>query len=178
MFSVVHPQAATKPNIVYILADDLGYGDVQCLNPERGMIKTPCLDKLASQGMTLTDAHSGSSACSPTRYGVLSALPAPELSPYPHCAVERMAGQERSRRDADFVMETDRAVGEMLAIRQGQWKLEFYPGSGGWGKPGDAEAKNRASPMHNFTISAPTSARPRTFRPNIASVNGAGNITS
>jgi arylsulfatase A len=61
-----------KPNIVYILADDLGYGDVQCLNPERGKIKTPHLDKLASQGMTFTDAHSGSSVCTPTRYGVLT----------------------------------------------------------------------------------------------------------
>ncbi len=61
-----------KPNIVYILADDLGYGDVQCLNPERGKIKTPCLDKLASQGMTFTDAHSGSSVCTPTRYGLLT----------------------------------------------------------------------------------------------------------
>ena len=62
----------SKPNIVYILADDLGYGDVQCLNPERGKIKTPHLDKLASQGMTFTDAHSGSSVCTPTRYGVLT----------------------------------------------------------------------------------------------------------
>ncbi len=62
----------TKPNIVYILADDLGYGDVHCLNPERGKIKTPNLDKLASQGMTFTDAHSGSSVCSPTRYGLLT----------------------------------------------------------------------------------------------------------
>lgn len=43
-------------------------------------------------------------------------------------------------------METDRAVGEMLAIRQGQWKLEFCPGSGGWGKPGDAEAKKQGLP--------------------------------
>jgi len=56
------PQAV-KPNIVYILADDLGYGDVQCLNPQRGKIKTPCLDKLASQGMTFSDAHGGSSVC-------------------------------------------------------------------------------------------------------------------
>ncbi len=63
---------SSKPNIVYILADDLGYGDVQCLNPKRGKIKTPCLDKLASQGMTFTDAHSGSSVCTPTRYGLLT----------------------------------------------------------------------------------------------------------
>jgi arylsulfatase A len=64
--------ADSKPNIVYILADDLGYGDVQCLNPARGKIKTPCLDRLAAEGMTFTDAHSGSSVCTPTRYGVLT----------------------------------------------------------------------------------------------------------
>ena len=61
-----------KPNIVYILADDLGYGDVQCLNPQRGNIKPPNIDKLATQGMTFTDAHSGSSVCTPTRYGLLT----------------------------------------------------------------------------------------------------------
>ena len=64
--------AEVRPNIVYLLADDLGYGDVQCLNPQRGKIKTPALDKLASQGMTFTDAHSGSSVCTPTRYGLLT----------------------------------------------------------------------------------------------------------
>ena len=64
--------AAEKPNIVYILADDLGYGDVQALNPARGKIKTPHLDRLASQGMTFTDSHSGSSVCTPTRYGLLT----------------------------------------------------------------------------------------------------------
>lgn len=63
---------AAAPNIVYILCDDLGYGDVQCLNPTRGKIKTPHVDRLASQGMTFTDAHSGSSVCTPTRYGVLT----------------------------------------------------------------------------------------------------------
>jgi len=61
-----------KPNIIYILADDLGYGDVQCLNPQRGKIKTPHLDQLAAQGMTFTDAHSNSSVCTPTRYGLLT----------------------------------------------------------------------------------------------------------
>ncbi len=63
---------ATKPNIVYLLADDLGYGDVQALNPERGKIKTPHLDRLAAQSITFTDAHSGSSVCTPTRYGLLT----------------------------------------------------------------------------------------------------------
>ncbi len=61
-----------KPNIVYILADDLGYGDVQALNPRRGRIRTPHFDSLVPQGMTFTDAHSGSSVCTPTRYGLLT----------------------------------------------------------------------------------------------------------
>lgn len=61
-----------RPNIVLIMCDDLGYGDVQCLNPENGKIKTPHVDKLASQGMTFTDAHSGSAVCTPTRYGLLT----------------------------------------------------------------------------------------------------------
>jgi arylsulfatase A-like enzyme len=60
------------PNLVYILADDLGYGDVHILNPARGRIATPQLDRLAGQGMTFTDAHSGSSVCTPTRYGLLT----------------------------------------------------------------------------------------------------------
>ncbi len=60
-----------KPNIVYILADDLGYGDVGCLNPE-SKIPTPRHDQLAREGMTFTDAHSNSAVCTPTRYGVLT----------------------------------------------------------------------------------------------------------
>ncbi len=63
---------ATKPNIIYLICDDLGYGDVQCLNPENGKIPTPHVDRLASEGMTFTDAHSGSSVCTPTRYGVMT----------------------------------------------------------------------------------------------------------
>ena len=61
-----------QPNIVYILADDLGYGDVHCLNPERGKIATPQMDRMAAQGMIFTDAHSSSSVCTPTRYGILT----------------------------------------------------------------------------------------------------------
>ena len=59
------------PNIVYILADDLGYGDVGCLNPEC-KIPTPNIDRLAAEGVVFTDAHAGSAVCTPTRYGVLT----------------------------------------------------------------------------------------------------------
>ncbi|MCF7675445.1 MAG: arylsulfatase [Akkermansiaceae bacterium] len=70
--SQVYAADISKPNIVYILADDLGYGDVHCLNPQRGKIKTPNLDRIAKQGMTFTDAHAGASVCTPTRYGILT----------------------------------------------------------------------------------------------------------
>lgn len=63
--------AAEKPNIIFILADDLGYGDVRCFNPE-GKIATPQLDRLAAEGMKFTDAHTSSSVCTPTRYGLLT----------------------------------------------------------------------------------------------------------
>ncbi len=61
----------TKPNIIYILCDDLGYGDVQCLNPQ-GKIPTPHMDRLGKGGMIFTDAHTTSSVCTPTRYSVIT----------------------------------------------------------------------------------------------------------
>jgi arylsulfatase A len=60
-----------KPNIVIILADDLGYGDVSCLNPE-SKIQTPQIDALAAAGALFTDAHAPSAICSPTRYSLLT----------------------------------------------------------------------------------------------------------
>ena len=60
-----------KPNIVYILADDLGYGDVGCYNPA-SKIPTPYLDRLASSGIRFTDAHAPTSVCTPTRYAILT----------------------------------------------------------------------------------------------------------
>ncbi len=62
---------SSKPNIVYILADDFGYGDARCYNPD-GKIPTPSIDRLAAEGLLFTDAHSGSAVCSPTRYGILT----------------------------------------------------------------------------------------------------------
>ena len=70
--SVLILSAAEKPNIIFIFTDDLGYGDVQCLNPEKGKIATPYIDSLASEGITFTDAHTTSSVCTPSRYGLLT----------------------------------------------------------------------------------------------------------
>lgn len=63
--------AADRPNVIFILADDLGIGDVRCLNPG-GKIATPNLDRLAAGGVKFTDAHTPSSVCTPTRYGVIT----------------------------------------------------------------------------------------------------------
>lgn len=60
-----------QPNLIYIFADDMGYGDVSCLN-ENAAFKTPHLDKLAAGGMRCTDAHSSSAVCTPSRYSVLT----------------------------------------------------------------------------------------------------------
>lgn len=59
------------PNIVFILADDMGYGDIQAYNP-KSTIPTPHLNRLAEEGMRFTDAHSGSAVCTPTRYGLVT----------------------------------------------------------------------------------------------------------
>jgi arylsulfatase A-like enzyme len=63
--------AADRPNIVYVLADDLGYGDVGCYNPA-SKIPTPNIDRLAGEGVRFTDAHSPSAVCTPTRYALLT----------------------------------------------------------------------------------------------------------
>lgn len=60
-----------NPNIVFILADDLGIGDVSVFN-EFSKIKTPNIDKIAQSGVMFTDAHSSSAVCTPTRYGILT----------------------------------------------------------------------------------------------------------
>jgi arylsulfatase A-like enzyme len=85
--------AADRPNVVVILADDLGYGDPGCNNPS-STIPTPHLDGLAKEGMRFTDAHAPSAVCTPTRYALLTgryawrtrlhaASPAEEVTPRP-----------------------------------------------------------------------------------------------
>ncbi len=74
MLAAIHAHAneQRRPNIVYILADDMGYDSASALNPAMGPLKTPSIDRLTREGMTFTDAHSGAAVCTPTRYGILT----------------------------------------------------------------------------------------------------------
>ena len=63
--------AAAKPNIIFVLFDDMGYGQPQSYNAGSAL-RTPNLDRFAQQGMRFTDAHTGAAVCTPTRYGVLT----------------------------------------------------------------------------------------------------------
>ena len=67
----LHADSHKLPNVVFVLADDLGIGDVSPTNPDC-KIKTPHLQKMADEGITFLDAHSSSAVCTPTRYGVLT----------------------------------------------------------------------------------------------------------
>ncbi|MEI7732585.1 MAG: arylsulfatase [Verrucomicrobiota bacterium] len=70
--AVVSTEAASeRPNLVFVLFDDMGWGQPPCYNPQSAL-RTPNLDKFASQGMRFTDAHTAAAVCTPTRYGVLT----------------------------------------------------------------------------------------------------------
>lgn len=69
--SVEESSSSTKPNIIFILADDMGYGDIKALNGAAGVV-TPNLDRLVNEGMSFSDAHTNSAVCTPTRYGIVT----------------------------------------------------------------------------------------------------------
>ena len=69
--SVLQAAGGQRPNIIFLMADDMGSGDLGCYNPN-SKIPTPHMDRLAGQGIRLTDAHTPSAVCTPTRYGVLT----------------------------------------------------------------------------------------------------------
>ena len=71
-FALLFKSVAGSPNIVFILADDMGLGDVHFYGGSRCKVKTPNIDRLAHEGMAFTDAHTPSSVCTPTRYGILT----------------------------------------------------------------------------------------------------------
>ncbi len=72
LFNVLNLNAQQKPNIVYILADDLGYGDLSCYGQKH--FKTPNIDKLANQGMLFTQHYAGCTVCAPSRSSLMTGL--------------------------------------------------------------------------------------------------------
>ncbi len=66
-----YSSSSQRPNIVVLLADDMGYGDPRCYNPA-SKIPTPNMDRLAAEGLRFTDAHTPAAVCTPTRYGLLT----------------------------------------------------------------------------------------------------------
>ena len=123
--------ADEKPNIVLILADDLGYGDVSCYGATK--VKTPAIDRLARQGRRFTDAHSGSAVCTPSRYALLTGrYPARE---------DNLWGPVMLR--SPLVIDTDRlTIARMLKEAGyetacfGKWHLGFgNSGDTNWNKP-------------------------------------------
>ncbi|MDC0284931.1 sulfatase-like hydrolase/transferase, partial [Mariniblastus sp.] len=67
---IVHA-AVDSPNIIFILADDVGIGDIKCFYPP-SKVTTPNIDRLASQGMRFTQAYAPGATCSPSRYALIS----------------------------------------------------------------------------------------------------------
>jgi arylsulfatase A-like enzyme len=70
------PKKIYPPNIIFILADDMGYGDIRAFNPASAL-ETPALHRLAEEGMIFTDAHAPVAVCIPSRYGLMT-------KPVPH----------------------------------------------------------------------------------------------
>ena len=94
----------TQPNIIFILADDLGYGDVGCYGQKR--IKTPHIDRLAREGMRFTDFYAGCTVCAPSRCVLMTGLH------MGHCYVRGNAGQRD--RSIQILRDQDVTVAEVL----------------------------------------------------------------
>ncbi len=143
--------ASTAPNIVVILADDMGYGDLACQNPD-SKIPTPNLDRLASQGMRFTDAHSPSAVCTPTRYSLLTG---------DYCWRSQLKSSVLWPWDGPLIKKNQQTLGGMLQEQGystaciGKWHL-------GWEWPAsDGSSVNDQIPMgeHNASVRDPFGAK-------------------
>ena len=151
--SVASAGAQELPNIVIIYADDLGYGDLSCYNP-KAAYKTPRLDRMAKEGIRFTDAHSPSTICSPSRYGLYSgqlvcrtgrgprAFEGPGGPSYLEPGELTIADMVRKRGYRTGVFgkwhvgltwldESGKQLGGQFQIRKGDWKYLDHKGSGG-----------------------------------------------
>lgn len=128
----------SRPNIVYILADDLGYGDPGCYNPE-SKIPTPNMDRLARDGVRFTDAHAPSAVCTPTRYALLTGryawrtrLQRNVLGPFSQPLIaEKLLTVPRMLREQGYA-----------TACIGKWHLGW-----GWPKPGDGGKRDFSKPI-------------------------------
>ena len=145
------------PNIIFILADDLGYGDVGIYNAKSN-IPTPNLDKMAKEGMMFTDAHSPSTVCTPTRYSLLTGRMAFRTG---------KVGVFNTPGGPSMIEEDRLTVGEMLQSKGyktavvGKWHLglTFFDSSGKHIKDGGIEAVQRI----DFSRKIPDSPLSRGF---------------
>ncbi len=117
--------AASQPNIIYIMIDDLGYGDLGCYGST--INKTPNIDRLAAQGMRFTDFHSNGPMCTPTRAAFMTGL-------YQHRFGAKFEGAISAKRDADDGLPLDAlTIAEVLKSAgyatgmYGKWHLGFFP---------------------------------------------------
>lgn len=118
--------AAEKPNIVYIIADDAGYGDLSCYGQK--LFQTPHIDRLAEEGLRFTQHYSGSTVCAPSRCSLMTGLHTG------HCFVRgnrehKPVGQEPIPRDTVTVAKLLKGAGYATGMF-GKWGLG-YPGSEG-----------------------------------------------
>ena len=158
MFSVfIHgnpsQEGKTKPNIVFIMADDLGYGEISALNqnPDKGKIPTPHVDRLVAEGMTFTDAHSGSAVCTPTRYGLLTGR---------YAWRTRLQSGVVQGHDSCLIDKETLTIGEMLREKGyktgivGKWHLNFIYADPATGEKGDQDYKLKP-PINSLIMDGP-----------------------
>lgn len=124
--SAVSSDASTKPNIIYILLDDAGYGDISCYGQKK--FKTPNIDQLATEGIKFTQHYSGSTVCAPTRSVLMTGLHTGH-TPIRGNAEIKPIGQKPLPADSFTIAEALKANGYATGAF-GKWGLG-YPGSEG-----------------------------------------------
>jgi hypothetical protein len=110
-------RAAEKPNIVFVLFDDLGYGQPGCYRTD-SQLKTPNLDRLAAQGMRFTDAHAAAAVGTPTRCGLRTGRYPSRIGPYGVLTTYSYRADEKTDRRGP--QHTRPVAGQRSAVQAGQ----------------------------------------------------------